>query len=126
MQRNIFNDISCLYRANLERDSKICSFHDVELRLPFAAFELAKFAASLPLRHKLESSTDSLRKIVLRKTAEQLGLPSQIACEPKKAIQYATGVNKVLNKIAQRERLQLKEYLEKMFQTTFEEMIQNE
>jgi asparagine synthase (glutamine-hydrolysing) len=126
VQKTIVNDIAYLYEANLERDSKICSFHDVELRLPFATFELAKFAASLPLRQKLELSTDSLRKIVLRKAAKELGLPPQITSEPKKAIQYATGVNKALNKIARHEHLRLKEYLEKVFQTAFEEMIQNE
>jgi asparagine synthase (glutamine-hydrolysing) len=122
-QKRIFNDTAKMHETNFERDSKICNFHNIELRLPFATYELAKFAASLPLQLKIEPSNDMLRKIVLRKVAEDMGLPRFIAKKPKRAIQYSTGVNKVVKRLAKQKRLATKEYLQKKFQTTLEGMI---
>jgi len=102
------------YKTNFERDEKICAFHKLELRLPFADWELANYALSLPPKLKISLET-GLRKIVLRRAAEKLGLPSSIAYKPKKAIQYATGVTSVLKKIAKREGLSLQKYVEKVF-----------
>jgi asparagine synthase (glutamine-hydrolysing) len=123
VQKTIFNDIVRMYENNFERDSKICNFHNVELRLPFATYQLAKFSASLPLQLKIESPNDMLRKIVLRKVAEDMGLPHFIVNKPKKAIQYATGVNKVIKKLAKKKGFSTKEYLHKMFQTVFKGMM---
>jgi len=123
VQKTIFNDVTRMYEINFERDSKICNFHNVELRLPFATYQLAEFAASLPLQLKIESPKDMLRKTVLRKTAEDMGLPHFIVNKPKRAIQYATGVNKVIKKLAGKKGFSTQEYLQKMFQTVFEGMI---
>lgn len=118
-QKKIFKDIQRMHETNFERDSKICGFHNIELRLPFAAYHMAEFALSLPLQLKIEPAKNTLRKIALRKTAEKMGLPLQIVNKPKKAVQYSTGVSKALNKIAKRKKLSLKEYLQKAFKTYF-------
>lgn len=119
-QETVFNDIMRMYETNFERDSKICNFHNIELRLPFATYQLAKFAASTPLQLKIDSPNGKLRrKKVLRKMAEDLGLPHFIVNKPKKAIQYATGVNNVIKKLAKKKGFSTKEYLHKIFQTTF-------
>jgi len=123
VEKTIFNDIARMYKTNLERDSKICNFHNLELRLPFATYQLAKFAVSLPLQLKIESPNDMLRKIVLRKTAEDMGLSHFIANKQKRAIQYTTGVNKVVKRLAKQKGLATKDYLQKKFQTTFKGMI---
>jgi asparagine synthase (glutamine-hydrolysing) len=123
VQKTIFNDIAGMYENNFERDSKICNFHNVELRLPFATYQLEKFATSLPLQLKIESPNDMLRKTVLRKVAEDIGLPSFIVKKPKRAIQYATGVNKVIKKLAKKKGYSTREYLQKTFQTVFKEMM---
>jgi asparagine synthase (glutamine-hydrolysing) len=117
-QRKIFKDVLKMYETNFEKDSKICCFHNVELRLPFATYQLAEFALSLPLQLKIEPANNTLRKIVLRKAAEKMGLSPQITNKPKKAVQYATGVSKALKKLAKRNKLSLKEYLQKVFQAS--------
>jgi len=122
-QKTIFNDITNMYELNFERDSKICNYSNVKLCLPFATFQLAKFAANMPLQLKIESPNDKLRKKVLRKAAEDLGLPHFIVNKPKKAIQYATGVNRILKKLAKKKGSSMNEYLQKIFQRTFERII---
>jgi asparagine synthase (glutamine-hydrolysing) len=117
VRKTMFEDVVRLHESNIERDVKICNFHDVELRLPFASYELVEFALALPIELKIERKKDSLRKIVLRKMAENLGLPTSISEKPKKAVQYSTGINDALKKIAKRHRLTTKEYVNRLFRS---------
>jgi len=115
VRRNMFNDAVKLHESNIERDGKICSFHNVELRLPFASYQIVKFAINLPVELKLEKKADSLRKLVLRKVAENIGLPTSVAKKPKRAMQYATGINDALKKVAKRQKVIVNEYVNKLF-----------
>jgi asparagine synthase (glutamine-hydrolysing) len=100
VRRSMFQDVALLCENNLERDSKLCSFHNVELRLPFATVEMAEFALGLPISLKIDPEKSGGRKLVLRKTAENIGLPESISKRPKRAVQYATGVDGALKKLA--------------------------
>jgi asparagine synthase (glutamine-hydrolysing) len=117
-QKSIFNDIIGMYETNLERDFKICNHFNIELRLPFATYRMARFAINLPLELKLERTDKTLRKLVLRGVARNLGLPQRIVDRPKRAIQYTTGINKAVKRMAKEEGVSMTEYLRKMFQTT--------
>lgn len=115
VRRMMFDDVVGLYESNLERDVKICGFHGVELRLPFATYALAEFAVALPAALKLERKAGALRKLVLRKAAENMGLPVSVTAKPKKAVQYATGVDAALKKLAGKQKLTVGEYVHKLF-----------
>jgi hypothetical protein len=45
--------------------------------------------------------------------------------KPKKAIQYTTGVDKTLKKLAKQENLSLKEFLTKNFRSAFKKMLED-
>ena len=115
VRRTMFEDVVNVYESNLERDEKLCGFHDVELRLPFAAFGVVEFAMGLPTELKFEGKADSLRKLVLRKVALNMGLSPRVAAKPKKAVQYSTGINNALKRIAKKKGLTLAEYVAKLF-----------
>jgi asparagine synthase (glutamine-hydrolysing) len=115
VRNTMFDDVVSLPENNLERDVKICSFHDVELRLPFGSYQLAEFALALPIELKIERRADTLRKLVLRKVAENMGLPASITEKPKKAVQYSTGVNNALKKIAKQQKATVAEHVNKLF-----------
>lgn len=115
VRKTMFDDVVRIHESNIERDVKICSFHNVELRLPFASYQLAEFAVALPVELKIERRAGSLRKLVLRKVAENMGLPSSIAEKPKKAVQYATGINGALKKLAKKQKATVTEYINKLF-----------
>ncbi|MEM2386355.1 MAG: asparagine synthase C-terminal domain-containing protein, partial [Candidatus Bathyarchaeia archaeon] len=114
-KKAMLSDIAKMHEENFERDFKVCSFHNVELRVPFASYPIVEFALGLPLAMKMASRDYVLRKFALRKAAEKFGLPSQIASRPKKAVQYATGVDKALRKLAKNKNLSLKQYLQTIF-----------
>jgi len=120
VQETMFKDIVGMFEANLERDCKICKYFNVELRLPFATHTMSDFALTVPLKLKMEREIGSLRKLVLRQVARNLGLPEFIADRPKKAIQYATGVNEAIKRIAKRDGMSTTEYCRNMFHAVFE------
>jgi asparagine synthase (glutamine-hydrolysing) len=115
LRHTMFADVIRLHESNIERDEKICGFHNVELRLPFASFQVAEFALSLPIELKIRRKSDGLRKIVLRKMAKNMGLPLNIVEKPKRAVQYSTGVNAVLGKIARKHGSTINEYVKMVF-----------
>jgi len=91
----------------------------VELRLPFIDCDVVDFSLRLPLRLKISSVEDRLRKRVLRRVARNLEIPSFLADKPKKAIQYTTGVTKALQRLAKDDGLTLREYVEKAFSVVY-------
>jgi asparagine synthase (glutamine-hydrolysing) len=115
VRKTMFHDVAVIHETNVERDEKICGYHDVELRIPFGAFKVAEFAMSLPTTLKFECKADSLRKLALRRVAENLGLPKEIVNRPKRAVQYSTGINSALKRIAKGNGLTLSEYVEGLF-----------
>jgi asparagine synthase (glutamine-hydrolysing) len=123
VRHEMFKDVSSMHEINLERDLKICSSLNIELRLPFATHEIAQFATQLPMKLRIKPPPQEMRKLVLVKVAQKLGLPPQIASRPKKAIQYTTGVNKTLKKLANKEGLSLRQYAEKEFRRVAGEMM---
>ncbi len=116
VRQTMFNDVVRIHESNLERDLKITGFHDVELRVPFGSFDLAEFALGLPVEFKIENKTDTLRKLVLRKAALNAGLPAAIAEKPKKAVQYSTGINDAVKRIAKKHEKTVNEYIDELFQ----------
>jgi asparagine synthase (glutamine-hydrolysing) len=84
--------------------------------LPFASFELAKFALSLPIECKIEQKTDTLRKLVLRRAAIYAGMPMSMVDRPKKAVQYSTGINDAIKRIAKKHHKTVNEYITGLIQ----------
>jgi asparagine synthase (glutamine-hydrolysing) len=121
VRSSMYHDVTTCHEKNFQRDNKVCSFHKMELRLPFADREVVKYSLSLPTHLKIESPEDDLRKRVLRRTAQNLGMPQFIVNKTKKAVQYSTGVNKALRKLARRENLTLREYVKRVFQKAYSE-----
>jgi asparagine synthase (glutamine-hydrolysing) len=122
LQKILYQDVISSYTTNLQRDHAVCAFHKVELRLPFLDREVVNFALSLPLKLKIESAKDLLQKRVLRVVAKNLGLPDFVAKRPKKAVQYATGVQKALKRFAKRENLTLSDYLKQLFRKVYPDL----
>ena len=119
VQNNMHRDVAKSYETNFQRDNQVCSFHKVELRLPFVDRDVVHFSLSLPLSLKIESAEDRLRKRVLRQVAQNLGIPMFIANKTKKAIQYTTGVSKAIQKLAKRKGLTSRRYVEKIFRGVY-------
>lgn len=100
LDREIFSDLENISAINLERDDMVTMANAVELRVPFLDREVIKVGLAIrPELKVLKTDGGYSRKHVLRKAAEGF-LPPEILRKEKKAMQYGTGVQKVLDKLA--------------------------
>jgi len=90
-----------LKRVDEVRDMGIFKKFGLELFSPFLDKKVVKFSLGLPtdlLRNKKEN------KIIVRRLAQKLGLPAFIYKKPKKALQYSTGIQKLVRKALDQEK----------------------
>jgi asparagine synthase (glutamine-hydrolysing) len=120
LDREIYSDIQNISVINLERDDMVTMANSVELRVPFLDKEVIKTGLAIsPELKVLKKDGLYIRKYILRKAANGL-LPSELLWKEKKAIQYGTGVQKVLDKLARdagfskKERNHIEKYLKKV------------
>ncbi len=75
---------------------KVLRHFDVEARFPFYDKKLAEEVFSVPLEERMENR--ELKKGILRETARLLGVPETAIKRKKRALQYGTGIHKILIK----------------------------
>ncbi len=117
---DIYEAVINSHSVNYERDRKIFMDNGLDLKLPFAHIDLIRYALALPVEIKLPKSLSGQRKIILRKLAERKGLPLKVVNRPKKAIQYSTGVNRVLRKISRSTGMTTEKFLRKRFESIYQ------
>ena len=98
LQKQLTEDLNNMYHVNLERDDKACMKNSIQLRAPYLDKEIINIATQIPLKYLIHSPEDNTRKHILRDVAKNLGLPEYITQRPKKAAQYATGIDKIIRK----------------------------
>lgn len=100
LDREIYSDLESISTINLERDDMVTMANSVELRVPFLDKEVIKIGLAIsPELKVLKKEGFYTRKYILRKAAEDL-VPPEVLWKEKKAMQYGTGVQKVLDWLA--------------------------
>ncbi len=91
-------DLKNIGNANLVRDNKLAYRNEIKLTTPYLDWDIIEAAISLPPEYKVRREEGKvIRKYVLRKIAEKY-MPGEIAWREKKAIQYSTGIAKILKR----------------------------
>ncbi|MEW6069160.1 MAG: asparagine synthase C-terminal domain-containing protein [Candidatus Thermoplasmatota archaeon] len=110
LEEELKKDLMCLREKGMICAKKIVSHFNKELKVPFLERDIVELGLKIPAEYKIKNG---VRKYVLREFGRALGLPEEIIVREKKAAQYGSGTMKVMKKLAAKERLSLKEYLEK-------------
>lgn len=90
----LFKDVINAERCLLRDDYASCSY--ALLALPYAVYSIAQYAVNIPAELKV---SQGIRKLVLRRLAEHIGIDKHLAYKEKKAMQYSSGVYKVISKM---------------------------
>ncbi|WP_324736186.1 asparagine synthase (glutamine-hydrolyzing) [Thermococcus sp. SY098] len=109
-------DLIELGEKNLARDDKIAMLNSVEGRFPFLDLNVVRTALRTPTEFKIKNG---IRKAILREVAFELGLPKEVAYREKKACQYGTNSQKILQKIAKNRGMKTREFVHKVFNEVF-------
>jgi len=89
-----------LYITNLERDELAVASAKSTLTTPYLTRKIYELSKSIELKMKLrEVDGEIVRKWILRKAAEALGVPEKLRLRPKKAAQYGSGIFKIVKKL---------------------------
>lgn len=83
--------------VDVERDTKISQAVEVEIKTPFLDKDLLDEAMKIKPEEKISNTQ---KKIILRKVAVELGLPENLSERPKKAAQYGSGFDNLIEKLA--------------------------
>lgn len=98
LEKVLIQDLVEIGNKNLVRDAKLSYASEIKLILPYLNWELIRVAVNLPVNLKVaEICGKKVRKYFLRKLAEKF-IPGEIAWREKRAIQYSTGIAKILRK----------------------------
>ncbi len=93
-------DIEEIHGKNLERDELAIALAGSQLLAPYLSRSIYEAARSIDPRLKLRIMNGRvIRKWILRRAAEILGVPEKIIERPKKAAQYSSGIQKKLRRI---------------------------
>lgn len=103
--------LKLMWQRDLVRDFTIGKKLGFQLRLPFLDDELIKKAMGIPSEMKINQEH---KKVILREIAEELGLPKEIAWRQKKAAQYGSGFDRVMEKLAKRNKLSKSDFVKSL------------
>jgi len=109
----MFNSVVAASVKDFDPGDKLAVAAGLELCSPFAYLPLVEYALKLPVSLRVNLANGKvIRKYVLRKLAARLNLPESVVDRPKKAVQYSSGVQKVLLKEAKRKGVSLGRMIE--------------
>lgn len=86
-----------LPQRDLARTRAVCTVFGVEPRFPFMDRELFDAVQAVPMAEKLDDGV--AKKPLLRKLAAELGVPKTAVERPKKALQYGSGLHKMMERL---------------------------
>ena len=109
----MFNSVVAASVKDFDPGDKLAVSAGLELCSPFAYLPLVEFALTLPASLRVNlANGKAVRKYILRRLAARLNLPENVVDRPKKAVQYSSGVQKVLLKEAKRRDMSLGRMME--------------
>lgn len=94
------------------RDQAVAALHETYLSMPYLDCRVVRAARAIPACEKVQGG---LRKIPLRKVAERY-IPQEFAWYEKKAMQYGSGIMKVLQKLARKKgiKMSIQDYIDQI------------
>lgn len=109
----MFSSVVAASKNDFDPGDKLAVGAGLELCCPFAYLPLVEYSLRIPssLRVKVENG-NVFRKYILRRLGAHLGLPESVVDRPKKAVQYSSGVQRLLLKEAKRRGVSLAQMLD--------------
>ena len=101
--------------TNYARDEQVFAPYRLRIRHPFVNWELTQLALSIPIELNIKTANDQLRKRILREAARIAHLPNSIVEAQKRAVQYGSGIHRALSEIAKKNKMSVREFVEKSY-----------
>lgn len=94
MEKKLENEINMMKAVN-----SVTSEFEVKVVQPFLSNDFIQFSKKIPINEKIKDSNDLIRKHIVRRIAQAIGVPMESALKQKKAMQYGSLIHKNLMKV---------------------------
>lgn len=111
LNEDCYSDLLKIYEKNCYRDDVVSMHNNLELRVPFLDTKLVAFALNIPPDLKIKEGEE---KWILRELALRVGIPKELL-RRKKAAQYGSGFDAVIEKLSKEEKKTKSAYLEQFY-----------
>jgi diphthine-ammonia ligase len=112
IQAECWRGMKEMWSKDLIRDATLTRHLNITVKTPFLDKDLITTAMAIPAEFKINSQE---KKVILRETAEQMGVPKEIAWRKKQAAQYGSYVDKAIEKCAKKYNFSTKgDYVESL------------
>ncbi len=115
INRECLNGLLGLYNRDLQRDLSLAKDTNLKIITPFLDLDLVKYSLKIPAKYKIVKNQ---KKAILRKAAIKLRLKKEITQRKKLAAQYGSKMDKAIRKLAKREKISKKDYINKFIFST--------
>ncbi|MCC7552489.1 diphthine--ammonia ligase [Candidatus Micrarchaeota archaeon] len=89
--------LDSLKERDLDRDNSLAKYFNIALLTPFLNKDLISHSLKIPGNLKIK---DGHKKYILRQVSEELGVPKEYAWRQKLAVQYGSGIDKDIERLA--------------------------
>ena len=112
LHKECWNGLKNMWKRDLIRDFTIAKHLGLDLRAPFLDKDVIKSAMNI---HPMLKADKNEKKIILRETAEFIGLKKEFAWRKKQAAQYGSNFMNGLGKLAKKNGFKyMKEYIQSL------------
>lgn len=102
-------DSEQLLKFDYLEDVNTADFFNKTLITPFIEKETANILKEIPYELKRK---DGIRKYILRRLAEYIGLSKETAYREKKSAQYGSGIMKIIERLAKKKKMSMNDYIQ--------------
>ena len=100
LRKMLLDELLNLNATDLDRDMETAMLNQCELRYPFLDYKFIELVWSI--KPELNLSKNGEKKLVLKKIAKELKTPEIAYERPKRAMQYGSGIHKILIRAARK------------------------
>ena len=99
LNKAIENDLPAL-EIDKKRDGRMAQYFGIKLINPYLDQQFIETCLTIPARFKIVKKNSRLvKKYILRRVGERVGLPPLIVNRPKKAFQYSTKIQTIVRRV---------------------------
>lgn len=111
--KEMHNNIKNLEEFGIMQNLKNAEYFKKDFIFPYLEKGIVSFSYSLPYELKI---SNNIKKLILRKLAENLGIEKDIAYKEKKACQYGSGIIYVMKNLAKEKKVHISRYVRESIQ----------
>ena len=108
LNKDLKGGLKNVYKIDLMRDKLITKNFKLDIKAPYLNKELVKYSLKIPEKYKIKGKNN---KAILRDLALKEGIPKRYSLRPKKAAQYGSMSDKMIEKLAKKQKKFKSEYL---------------